>query len=226
MDKSKIDLLFNRLAHRYDFICPFFSFGIDLWWRRKIISMLPMIRPIDYLDIACGTGALVRQAHRRIKGKIVGLDYSSEMLEVAKNKTSPEIELIHGDGQSMPFADCSFDFTTNAFGLRNFPDPSLGLRENYRVLKRGGQALFLELSLPSNSLIAYFYRFYLHRFIPLIGRLIVNDSTSWIYLGASIEHFSTHFDFKKEMQIAGFTQVSALPLTFGIATIYQGKKVE
>lgn len=224
MDKSKIDHLFNRLSHRYDFICPFFSFGIDLWWRKKIMDRLPTDRPIDYLDIACGTGALVRQAVKRLQGKTTGLDFSIQMLDVAKNKTPPTVTLIHGDGQAMSFSDNSFDYTTNAFGLRNFPDPQLGLKENYRVLKTEGQALFLELSLPKNPMVAAFYRFYLHHIIPFLGQFIVKDRMSWIYLGASIEHFSRTFNFLEEMKKAGFTAVSSTPLTFGIARIYQGIK--
>ncbi len=188
------------------------------------MDRLPTNRPIDYLDIACGTGALVRQTAKRLQGKTTGLDFSTEMLNVAKSKTPETVILIHGDGQSMSFSDNQFDYTTNAFGLRNFPNPQLGLKENYRVLRSGGQALFLELSLPKNPMVAAFYRFYLHHIIPFLGQFIVKDKMSLVYLGASIEHFSRTFNFISEMEKVGFKEVNSTPLTFGIARIYQGIK--
>lgn len=224
MDKSKIDQLFNRLSSRYDFICPFFSFGIDLWWRKKLISMIPHLPQISYLDIACGTGALINKMSEGRSGNFVGVDLSKEMLEIAKRKNIGSATFLCADAQALPFDSSTFDVTTNAFGLRNFPDHKKGISEGFRVLKNGGTALYLELGLPTNPLVVRFYRLYLHYFIPFIGRFIVNDPKSWNYLGNSIENFARDVNLAQELIDCGFKEVSTHSLTFGIAKIYRAIK--
>lgn len=226
IDKKEIDQLFDRLSSRYDTFCPIFSFGIDHWWRFYLLSKIKKGHFKRFLDIACGTGAIICRVAKQSKkdqSSLFGLDLSEEMLAMAKIK-SPTVNFIHGDALHMPFESDSFDATANAFGLRNFHDYRLGLKENHRVLVQGGVAFFLELSLPKNLVIRSAYRLYLHYIIPWLGHFFVNDPSAWRYLGKSIEQFVSEVDLHKELQDAGFQDVSSTSLTFGIAKLYQARK--
>jgi len=117
-----------------------------------------------------------------------------------------------------------FDVVTMGFGIRNTPDAFKTLTEIHRLLKRGGTALILEFSMPANRIVRGFYLFYLRFFVPLLGRLLSGDNHAYRYLDTSIENFHSTDDFCNLMQKAGFSNVNATPLTFGVACLYQGTK--
>ncbi|HED10928.1 MAG TPA: dimethylmenaquinone methyltransferase, partial [Caldithrix abyssi] len=97
-------------------------------------------------------------------------------------------------------------------------------REMIRVLKPGGRSLILEFSLPENALMRKLYLFYFRHVLPKIGALISGDSYAYNYLNQTVETFPYGDAFCRLMEEAGFKNVSAYPLTFGIATIYRGDK--
>ena len=95
--------------------------------------------------------------------------------------------------------------------------------EPTRVLKPSGQCLILEFSRPY-AFIRPFYFVYFRYFLPWIGGLISGQPAAYRYLNRSAEAFPSGRDFVSEMTIAGFSHVNATPLSFGIATLYEGKK--
>jgi demethylmenaquinone methyltransferase/2-methoxy-6-polyprenyl-1,4-benzoquinol methylase len=110
------------------------------------------------------------------------------------------------------------------FGIRNMPDALQTLREIHRVLKPDGAALILEFSLPKNRAWRWCYLKYLRRVVPLLGAVISADRHAYRYLNESIEGFYPVEDFVALMRSAGFREISVVPLTFGVASIYRGLK--
>lgn len=99
------------------------------------------LKPGDrVLDVACGTGAVTKEALRRVgpDGTEAGLDLSPEMLAVAR-RTLPGTDLREGAAESLPFHDQSFDVVTCQFGLMFFEDRAAALREMSRVLRPEGR---------------------------------------------------------------------------------------
>jgi len=118
-------------------------------WASRGVA-LANLRPGErVLDVASGTGALTRLAAKSAgpNGRVVGLDLSPDMLDVART-TAPEataapIEWREGDVGALPFADDSFDAVFCAFGLMFFPDRIGALKEMVRVLRPDGRVTLM-----------------------------------------------------------------------------------
>jgi SAM-dependent methyltransferase len=97
------------------------------------------------LDVACGTGAVARQAAQRVGsgGKTVGLDLNPSMLEVARTASQLGIEWQQGSAEALPFPDQSFDLVLCQQALQFFHDRLTALREMRRVLVPGGRLALL-----------------------------------------------------------------------------------
>lgn len=223
--------MFDRIAHRYDFLNRLLSLRRDVVWRRRLIDHLPTGSQLHLLDVATGTGDLLLSLaeHSGRIGCGVGLDLAGRMLQIAKGKFEnssqhDRISLILGDGGLMPFPDDCFDVVTIGFGIRNFADTMVGLREFHRVLKPGGRLLVLEFSLPANRIYYYGYLAYFRFVLPIIGRLLSGDATAYRHLNRSVESFPYGQEFCELMTQAGLIDVSVMPLTFGLASIYRGDK--
>lgn len=223
--------MFDRIAHRYDLLNRMLSLGQDVVWRKKVARHLPDQPELHVLDVATGTGDLIifmQQANAAVKSGI-GIDMAEKMLEFGRPKLekagiSDQFSLKTGNAVAIPFSDNQFDAATISFGIRNVIDVPKALSEMHRVLKKNGRALILEFSLPKNALMRGLYLFYFRNILPRIGGLISGDSFAYRYLNDTVESFPYGEDFCKLMRDAGFRDVKTAPLTFGIATIYQGDK--
>jgi len=225
--------MFNRIARWYDMLNHTLSLGRDIAWRKRVANYLPHRDNLSLLDLATGTVDLLLSLYQTADTieSGVGLDMAENMLTIAtkkinQNKLQNSLSVVRGNVLAIPFNDSSFDVVSIAFGIRNVSDVSLGLREMYRILKPQGKALILEFSLPANSLVRRVYLLYFHYLLPLIGSLISGDRHAYKYLNRTVETFPYGDRFCKVMENAGFDNVEAHPLTLGIATIYQGTKVE
>ncbi len=138
--------------------------------------------------------------------------------------SSDRVRLVRGDATNTPFSDASFDAVTMAFGIRNTPDAKATLDEIHRLLGPAGTAVVLEFSLPANPVMRSGYLAYLRFVIPVIGALVSRDRGAYRYLNRSIEAFHGPAAFCAMMEQAGFRDVSAAPLTGGVASIYKGSK--
>lgn len=144
--------------------------------------------------------------------------------KVEKMGLSGLIELQLADAENLPFEDNVFDAATTGFGVRNFETPEAGLAEILRVLKPGGQVVILEFSKPGSSPFKQLYRAYFKWVLPVIGRIVSKDKSAYTYLHDSVGLFPSGSQFLEVLKMVGFARVGMTPLTFGIATIYVGRK--
>jgi demethylmenaquinone methyltransferase/2-methoxy-6-polyprenyl-1,4-benzoquinol methylase len=227
-DKARrVQRMFDAIAPTYERINTLFSGGRDRHWRRATVRAAD-VRPGDaVLDIACGTGDLLRAFQRFApqSGHLVGLDFAHEMLRRAAERSRSGQAWCEADGQRLPFADASFNVTSCAFGVRNFQDLDRGLAEMYRVLRPGGRAMILEFSRPANRLIRGVHEFYTGRIMPWGAALIARDrSGAYRYLPRSVVSFLDADQMDARLRSAGFATTTARPLTFGVVTLYRADK--
>ena len=227
--KQQVELMFDNIAPKYDFLNHFLSLGIDRLWRKQAVKILSAYKTDAILDVATGTGDFAVAAAKLNPQKIVGFDISEQMLNVGRDKIkrlglSGVIEFKKGDSEAMPFHDEQFDAITVAFGVRNFENLENGLHEFLRVLKQGGVAIILEFSKPKYFPMKQLYLFYFFRILPFIGRLVSKDSSAYSYLPESVMAFPDGQHFLDILRKVGFSVTKQKRLTFGIATIYIAQK--
>lgn len=227
--KEQVAKMFDNISHRYDFLNHFLSLGIDKLWRRKAISYLEDLKPLQILDVATGTGDFAIQALSLKPTLICGIDISEGMLEVGRRKIRERkldhlIELKKGDSENIPFEQNKFDAVTVAFGVRNFENLEKGLGEIYRVLKPGGRVVVLEFSRPRSFPMKQLFNFYFKRILPKIGNAVSSDNAAYTYLPESVQAFPDGDDFLRILDEIGFKDTKCKVLSFGISSIYIGTK--
>ena len=202
--------LFNSIAGRYDLVNRLTTLGLDKRWRRKAceIALAYMdVKKPRVLDVACGTGDMIRCMMKRLEkrgvpARFYGLDCSERMLEIAKKKV-PFAELKVGNAEDIPFPDGSFDLVSVAFGLRNFSEREKAISEIHRVLKQGGILLLLEFS-RNESFLGKLAWSYTRSVVPIIGGILTGNREAYNHLWRSIEAFPSPEELSPEFEKRGF----------------------
>lgn len=226
--REQVEQMFDRISPKYDLLNRMLSMGTDQGWRRKVIRGVGQ-EPVDQLlDVATGTADLAIMASK-VAQRITGADISAGMLEhgrvkVAKAGLSDRITLVQADAANLPFMDNTFDAITVAFGVRNFEDLPQGIRGMARVLRPGGRLFVLEFSQPQTTPFKQLFRFYFHRIMPLVGRMVSKDDAAYTYLPESVDAFPQGKEFEKILADCGLREVRSRQLTFGVATLYTARK--
>jgi demethylmenaquinone methyltransferase/2-methoxy-6-polyprenyl-1,4-benzoquinol methylase len=228
--KEQVAEMFDNIAPKYDFLNQLLSLGVHKGWRKKSVKKLISLQPKILLDVATGTGDFAIEANKRLNpDKIIGVDISEGMMKFGRiklkeKKLDHKIELQNGDSENLPFADNTFDAITVGFGVRNFENLEKGMAGMFRVLKPGGKLVVLEFSRPRKFPIKQLYNFYFNRVTPFIGKLFSKDNRAYKYLPESVNAFPDGEKFIEIMKKTGFSAPEWQPLTFGIASIYTGRK--
>ena len=232
VDKSerRVRQMFGEIASRYDFLNHLLSGGTDFYWRWRTVRRVPPEGDAPILDVCTGTGDLALAYAKAGRGRVavVGTDFTHEMLRLASAKlpaAGPAITYLEADTQRLPFADDVFQVVSVAFGLRNVTDTERGLREMVRVCRPGGRVAVLEFSLPRNRVLRGVYQAYFRHVLPRIGQILArNRQSAYEYLPASVAEFPYGEALADVMRRCGLEQVEWTPLTFGVATLYCGRK--
>jgi demethylmenaquinone methyltransferase/2-methoxy-6-polyprenyl-1,4-benzoquinol methylase len=226
-----VDEVFHSVATRYDLMNDLMSAGIHRIWKRFTLELSGVRKGHSVLDIAGGTGDLAARLTELVgpQGRVVLADINDSMLKVGRDKLLDagrvgNVEFVQADAQNLPFPDNTFDCVTIAFGLRNVTDIDLALRSMLRVLKPGGRLLVLEFSKPHNPWLSKAYDTYSFRVLPVMGRLVANDSGSYQYLAESIRKHPDQDTLRDMMEDAGFCQVEYHNMTGGIVALHRGVK--
>lgn len=212
--------MFSRIAPRYDAVNHLLSFNRDRRWRARAARLVDAGRR-RVLDLATGTGDLAA-ALARPGRTVIGADFCLDMLARARQKESGR-SLSAGDALALPFPDEAFDAVTIAFGVRNFADLETGLAEMRRVLRPGGLLLILEFSQPTGAAGAA-YRIYADRVLPRVGGFFSGSPEAYRYLHRSTRAWPGREALSGVLRDAGFEEVAAKPLTFGVVAIHTGRK--
>lgn len=237
VDKSgeRVRQMFGEISGRYDFLNHLLSGGTDVYWRWRTVRTCPPQGDAPILDVCTGTGDLAiaywNAGRRQIE--VIGTDFTPEMLQIAERKRDRQpvqtgtaaLTFLEADTQSLPFDDDRFQIVSVAFGLRNVSDTERGVREMIRVCQPGGRVCILEFSMPTNPLFGACYRWYFRNVLPQIGQFFArNRQAAYNYLPDSVSEFPHGRALTERLEEWGLEQVKFIPLTFGIATLYIGRK--
>jgi demethylmenaquinone methyltransferase / 2-methoxy-6-polyprenyl-1,4-benzoquinol methylase len=225
--------MFDDIAPRYDLLNHLLSAGIDRRWRRRAIRSLALTGRERVLDLCTGTGDLAIAARTTSPpaGRVIGVDFARAMLGVGRSKLAKRglvasVNLVCGDATSVPIASHSVNRVTMAFGIRNVENTAAACAEVHRVLAPGGRFAILEFGVPTLPLVRDVYLWYFNHILPRIGRLISGDLGAYSYLPASVGAFAAPEELVKLLRHAGFDDVEASPLSFGIVYLYTGRRAE
>lgn len=223
---------FERIAKRYDLTNDVISIGMHRSWKARAVKELVQSRSDKYLDVCSGTGdlalAIVQQLSH--EGSVVGLDFSANMLDVARSRaknlpsSSGKLEFVQGDAQKLPFAANSFDGAIISFGLRNLTDLQAGLNEMARVVAPGGKVVNLDLGHPTNPIFAPMFSIFFRHVVPIIGAILQQDRQAYTYLPESRNTYPKPQAISKMFEAAGLTNVQYIPLAFGSVALHVGTR--
>ncbi|MDC0535042.1 bifunctional demethylmenaquinone methyltransferase/2-methoxy-6-polyprenyl-1,4-benzoquinol methylase UbiE [Francisellaceae bacterium] len=229
--QDKVAEVFHSVAGKYDVMNDLMSFGVHRVWKKFTISKTNVKAGDKVLDIAGGTGDLAYKFCQKVgpKGEVYLSDINHSMLMVGKEKLTNKgcignIKYVQANAECLPFEDNYFDIITIAFGLRNVTDKDKALRSMYSKLKPGGRLFVLEFSKPILPMLSTIYDKYSFTALPIMGKLVANDSESYKYLAESIRKHPDQETLLGMFQDAGFDEPGYHNLTGGIVALHYGYK--
>ncbi|GEN31813.1 demethylmenaquinone methyltransferase/2-methoxy-6-polyprenyl-1,4-benzoquinol methylase [Cerasibacillus quisquiliarum] len=228
--EERVHHVFEKIYKKYDTMNSIISFQRHKSWRKDVMKRMKVKPGSTALDVCCGTGdwSLALAEATGSQGEVIGLDFSQNMLSVAKQKKAEtnleHLTYIHGNAMDLPFADNSFDYVTIGFGLRNVPDYMTVLKEMYRVVKPGGKVVCLETSQPTMPVYRQLYYFYFRFIMPLFGRIFAKSYEEYAWLHESAKDFPNKKKLKQMFHEAGFSKVDVKSYTGGVAAMHIGYK--
>ena len=224
-NSNDINNMFGTISKRYDILNHVLSFGIDYWWRHRLVNSIIPGAKARVLDVAAGTldvGLAIVRKYPQVT--VVAGDICEPMLQYGENKIrsveKDRIKCEVMDAHKIPHADESFDAVTIAFGIRNMKDRLKALKEMNRVLVNGGQLCILEFSPLTTPYLGKAYHYYLGNIMPKIAKLFGQQEEAYQHLAETVKEFPSPQDFCHEIKKAGFTFIRHENLSFGIATLY------
>jgi demethylmenaquinone methyltransferase / 2-methoxy-6-polyprenyl-1,4-benzoquinol methylase len=216
--------MFDRIALVYDRMNSVMTAGMHHRWRARAADLAGLQPGGSALDVACGTGDLAIALRERVgpTGRVVGLDFSERMLELARAK-APQIRFEAGNALALPYRDAEFDAVTVGFGARNFSDLGKGLAEMARVTRPGGRVVVLEITTPQRPPLSWFFRAWFDRIVPLLGRL-AGDPDAYAYLPSSVKRFPDTRELAGELAASGLREVRWVLTAGGIIALHAGTR--
>ena len=228
--------VFTEIADYYDEMNEIMSMHMVQGWHKFMMKKAGDISGKRCLDVGTGTGEIAFHVARKAgpDGKVVGVDITPRMLELAAKKEADlhlpcKIDWVVGDALALDFPDDSFDLVTSGYMLRNVTDIQNAVSEMHRVLAPGGKVVVAELSKPDNGFIRFFYDIYMKRIKKKgrkydKGKVIDGKQPAYDWLTSSIEGFPYGEDMVKIFRKAGFEDARFYVKSFGAVNIYVATK--
>jgi demethylmenaquinone methyltransferase/2-methoxy-6-polyprenyl-1,4-benzoquinol methylase len=222
------DVVFDRIADRYDILCDIFSCFIHRFWKKAFVDKLDVNDDTILLDLASGTGdipARILKKHRTPKNLVIS-DLSLAMISQAKKKLTKEYDNVQYrvlNAESLTdIQSGSISIVTMSLALK-ICNRQLVFSEVYRVLKPGGSFTVLEASHLPWPWLHKVYLGYMKFCIPIIGMVAAGgDHGAYKYLLRGIEQIPSQKVLASEFKEAGFVDVRWTNLSFGIVAIHSG----
>ena len=219
--------MFDRIARRYELLNTLMSAGLNRVWNKKALQATGLEPGGRALDLACGSGSLTRDLAERVgpRGYVLGVDFSEEMLKVARGRPAPNIEYRLGDATDLRgVAENSFDAATIAYGARNIPDLDALFAQMARAVRPNGKVVCLEIARPEGRFFAAFYGLWFDRLVPWLGAKVSGDAWAYSYLPKSVKEFVASGELAEIMERNGLQDVTWRKFSGGIVTLHVGTK--
>lgn len=227
--------VYADIPRHYDLINRIMTLGMDSKWRRQAAKECLDNNPKMVLDLGCGTGDLTLELARQAAENtdITGVDFSPEMLELAKEKAKGSAGIkrpsfVSGDVANLPFPADHFDSVGSSFAFRNmtYKNPVVDehIAEVLRVIKSGGRFVIIETSQPKQWLVRKLNHLYLRCFVFWLGYLISGNRAAYSYLVNSSINYYPPEELREKLLQAGFSKVSFRRLLFGAVSIHTAIK--
>ncbi len=231
-DDRYIRKMFDHMARRYDIFTKLIGLGQDQRLRQKALADLK--KGMRVLDLACGTGDLAILAAERLgtDGDITGLDFSSGMIEYARERcrriATPAAGRIHwmcAKAEELPLDGPKYDLIVSGYALRNFYENIEAILLRAREgLAEDGRIAFLDLTEPVNPFLRAVYRFYMFVFVGIYGTLLFGKEYPIPYLPKSAARFFKANEFVEQLHKAGFREVTKQSFMLGATTLYRARR--
>jgi len=187
---------------------------MDRRWKRRGVERATLATKPVVLDLASGTGdfaALVKK--HRPEATIVAVDLTERMLRLARERGVEHRTCA--DAALLPFANGSFDCVFIGYGLRNFGQLGVALREIERVTRTGGLLVSLDFFLPSNPLLRNLYLAYLYAQGAFWGLVLHRRPRIYTYIPDSLRSFVSIDEFSSMLRGTGYRAVEAHSFILG-----------
>lgn len=219
--------MFDRIAGRYELLNTIMTAGLNRIWNRRVVEAAGLGPGDRVLDLACGTGSLTRDLAGEVgeRGRVLGVDFSREMLAAAGRRPVPNVEYRLGDATDLEGVESGgFEAATIAYGARNIPDLDALFSEMARAVVSGGRVVCLEIARPESRIPALFYGMWFDRVVPWIGARVSGDAWAYSYLPRSVKGFVAPEVLSEIMRRNGLRDVRWQRLAGGIITLHSGTK--
>jgi len=141
----------------YDVLSPVMTFYQEQRLGRIAIELLELRENEKILDIGCGTGSLTIEIGRKLStektGLIIGIDAASKMIQLASKKAAclPQVQFDIAAAEHLEYQDKTFDKAVSTFFFHHidFELKVTALNELWRVLKKGGKAVIVDVDIPT-----------------------------------------------------------------------------
>ena len=220
-NEENVKEIFRRISTKYDLIDSIMSFGMDTYWRKKLIENLKLKDGQDILDVGCGSGKISYSIENTINANhIYAMDITREMFPF---KNSSKVQFMEGSAMNIPIKDEGVDRVVSGFLTRNVPSLETYLVEVYRVLKPGGIFCNLDIFDPQKNLNAPLFRLYFYRIVPILFDKI-SGTHSYSYLARSVQSFVSPSFVHNLLLKTGFSKVTIRRMAGGTVYIHTAIK--
>lgn len=228
--EAYIERMFSSIAPKYDLMNSVMSLNMHKAWRRFAVSQSGLSEGGCALDVCCGTGDFAFELAQVVGegGRVVGLDFSAPMIELAGDKARKLnrewVSFVVGNACELPFEDNSFDCVTMGFGLRNVADVGKAIFEMARVTRPGGRVVNLEISKVRSPLLRLPWMLYFYALTPYTASMFGAKREAYEYLPQSVKEFISREELSAEFERAGLKDVRYRDLMFGAVCVHVGVK--
>jgi demethylmenaquinone methyltransferase/2-methoxy-6-polyprenyl-1,4-benzoquinol methylase len=232
-DAKYVEELFDKMSGSYDRMNYITSFGFSSAWRKQCIKDIDLSKATVIVDLMSGMGECWKPIAKKApaNAQLIALDFSGEMVKHAQNRVQKlklkNISVLKEDVFNNSIASNSADCVISGFGLKTFSPTQLDKLaiEIERILKPNGQFSLIDVSVPKNSFLKFFYLFYLKRVIPVLGRIFLGNPSTYKMLGVYTENFENSKEVQQIFQRHHF-EVEYIEYFFGCASGIKGRKLD
>ena len=202
--------IFDRTAPAYESIARWGWLGTGDGYRRSALRRAGFQPRMQAIDVASGTGPTARALLHFVlrPEQVVCAEPSAGMIAESKKR----LPCVHhqATAESLPVADESFDFLTMGYALRHVDDLDATFREFRRVLRPGGKALILDVTLPDSRAGRLIFTAYFKYALPSLTLLFSRDRAAhqlMRYYWETMEQMTGRDEVARMMREAGFRSV-------------------